>query len=443
MLFSAVAASLAVLLARSVPQGRVRYVIAACSLPVCAAWVGYLLLDRTGGPGLLQHSVGMLAMGGGAAAAGRTVRPDATIERARPSASLHAAWLMFLVLTGLTALHFARVGLPIFSPNIDLARWNIRGSGLGGAPGRAYLFGIPLFTVYAVVVANRSSDGDRPSWQLLRNTAIATLFAVRIVGGFRGDLLETVILLALASLLTMRGDFTVPPRIRRFLISGVIISLAAAIAISTQYSATKWSQANEGLSASEQLVRRMTVWVSDAGSLLIELKDDNSPLMRRNSLVNDVDVYLGGSFGLWDASGEYLLNQRLSARLNGRDVERGRQLTAEHYVVPVTTGFAAILYYDFGWLGLLLGSAAVGWTLVRAALQAMAARSSSAAFALVMLVEATRGYIQKADLPYMVINYSLVGVGLLIGLAALTRLTTRVARDLHTTDPRVRGAAVS
>jgi len=429
---------------RHIPSPPVRYAVLICSISMCAGWVGYLLLRTSSGGGshgLTQHSLGMATFGVGtmvAATAPRRQRKKRTKNRV--SIAPRSAWFVLVGLCSLTAFHFSRIGIPILSPNVDLDRWNFTGSGLLGLPGRAYSLGLPFFMVFAIVSANRCPPASRRQWQRLRWAAIGAVVVSRVAGGFKGELLETVIMIAIATLLSSPSAFALPTGLRKRLTVGVLVALGAALLISTQYYATQYHEQHGGLGVGEQFVQRITTMVVDSGSALIGMADHGDRPLDRNSIVNDFDVYLGGSFKLWNVDGEYLINQRISARMNHRDLTFARDLSAAHYIVPVTPGFAAISYYDFGWIGVAAVGFLLGDLLALLATRALASKSAMSTFLCVLGVDGLRNYVQKGDLPYVVINYTLVTAGIVAGLRVAHYLAfqRRIVLDGHRVVPDAR-----
>lgn len=406
----------------------VRYAVWLASYSMLAGWIGYAVIrSDSGGPGLWQQSIAIPLFGLGAFLAMNSA-PPVRQPRSRRSPSARAGSIVLGGMTVLCLYHFWRIGVPITSGNVDLARWNITGSGLGGLPGRAYLIGLPFVMAYAIVAANRSGEVDRAAWCRVRNVSIIVVVVTRVAGGFKGELLEMVVLIALAALISARTVHRVPKGLRGRLVVCVAVAIGAAALISTQYAATRYHQQNEGLSVTDQLVRRMTVMVVDSGSYLIDLADSDDRLVPGTSVVNDFHAYLGRNFGLWDAEGEFSVNERLSARMNGRSVLLGRHLTFDRFVVPVTPGFAAVSYHDFGWAGVVLAALGLGVALATMVRRGLTASSTTTTFTSVAAVEIIRQFVQKGDLPYLVTNYALVAVGVVAGLHAVDRLVTGAIR---------------
>ncbi len=409
---------------RRIPSAPTRYVLWAASMSMYAGWVGYLILRTSSGGGrrgLVQHSMLMAAFGVGALLASTQSRRRRGSKRNAPQidVSPRSGIIVLGGLTMLAAFHFARIGIPILSPEVDILRWNFRGSGLGGLPGRAYSLGLPLFMIYAIVAANRCRPKHRVGWRQLRLASIAIVVVTRVIGGFKGDLLETVIMIVLAGLLSGADVPKLPAALRRRISVGIVLALAAAIAISTQYYATQYHRQNSGMSIGEQFVERVTVKVVDSGSALIGYADAGDRPIDGLAVLNDFDVYLGGSFGLWDVSDQYLTSQHLSGRMNQRDITFGKELSFQYFVVPVTPGVAAIAYFDFGWLGVVVVGVLLGALCGLLARRALTSPATLPTFWGVVAVDGLRQYVQKGDLAYAVTNYTLVAGGLVVGLLVL------------------------
>ena len=101
--------------------------------------------------------------------------------------------------TAFALFHFASGGIPIFSHNIETSRFEFDSSGFFGIPGRVYLYGLPL--VAGVALARSRQAGLH--WYKDRVTLVAvSVFVVsRLLSGFKGGLLEVLIVLLVAMVL--------------------------------------------------------------------------------------------------------------------------------------------------------------------------------------------------------------------------------------------------
>lgn len=369
--------------------------------------IGAIRLAQTGRA--TGHSVVVLVVGFCALAAGYSyarssrlpgrvaVRSKSDERRPirRSREARRGARAVFVFFALLAAYHFAVVGLPILAPNVEIARWNFTQSGLFGLPGRAYLYGLPL----ALVLARAARLGEtesRPDW--LYRAALAALVLSRVVGGFKGEVLEVVVLVYILQV-GRSSSVTLAAVLRRYAVPAAV-ALVFAGSVSQLYLSM---QSKPGTaSPASQLASRMTTTAARAPLTAIEYRDGGGLLTPRVTFVHDVENYVRSITGARDTAP--LFGSMLSARMYGRDVyTRGN--TPGTLIVPVASGAFSVLYYNFG-IGayfaiFLIGAVfAVGEERVRRARTPLAL-SVSSVFLFVLYQ-----FLMKEDFAELLVNWS-------------------------------------
>lgn len=155
-------------------------------------------------------------------------------RHSRPAPQLKAipdsvVWSMVIVAGLLALYHLVASGIPIFSSQIETARFDFTSSGLFGIPGRMYLFGVNISWIFAAV--NAEARGVR--WRKYGPWRLATIFlsVSAILSGFKGELLSLALTFMALYTIISGSRLTLGGVIRRYWWAGVIaIAYFAAIA---------------------------------------------------------------------------------------------------------------------------------------------------------------------------------------------------------------------
>ena len=307
----------------------------------------------------------------------------------------------------LVVVHFAVGGIPLFSPDVETARFQIANSGFFGLPSRAYLFGLPIL----LLAYSSLRDLSRRDRAILV-TLVVTFVVSRLLGGLKSGLWEVTLVALLAHVVHVGSAPPVlsRPVVRRALLAVVAIAFAAYLG--TQY-ATVHVRSTRG--AADYLAARLTVGTVGAGIYAVEghaLDRDGSRVLA--DFLYYADRY---SAGLPQKMGLFAPPAFDTSRL----ISTGSQSMAPDttaYVSPVAPGLAPSLFLDWRWPGVLLGMAAAGYVMRRLQWRALAVSGlqagSWATAALVAVYVVTNG-----SLAYYSINFVVVAALYLIAQAVL------------------------
>ena len=391
--------------------------------------------------------VGLAVLGAGYLAARRS-RPfsagNPPSDAHATGAELTALSVVGIVLALLVGYHFNAVGIPLLASDIETRRFDFLGSGLFGLPGRAMLFGVVVF--FFLTIGYLSRYRSRATI-VLAVSAFALLAITRLASGFRSSLLELILFVAIAHLLSGRAVsvaraaaiYTVPVAIALFFavgLSGRYETIASGQTGPTAPSGEPAyvaeppppaeSAPNQSLQSRVLVIgERATGGAAGSGFLVLahrQLIPDTG-----NSLLNDLRYYIPRYLQLSPAAGSYPFVKIVSATLYGTPLAR------DSFIVPVTIGAFPTLYFDFGLLAfplyLLLGA-------LYAVLERRAVHSPSplifTAYGVGIL--ALNDYLTKGDLIFDVLNWT----AMLLFVAVLFVIIRRLAGTLSWTMMRLR-----
>lgn len=306
--------------------------------------VGYAVLDVTKGThAWIAIAIAECTFVSGYAFALRASRLPPTPSSTTPSPTAVVAFklLIVVVVTG-AIFHLTASGIPVLQSNVEIQRFNFTSSGFGGVPGRLYLYGLPAIVIGSSVIDSRMASGTMRGF---RRLAWASYAAVQILSGFKGGVLNILVLHFLTRALVHR-----PIKLNLSSITGygaaLIGAFAFAAVIASRYSTLG---ALNSRSAAGYLAARVSVLPALPGHYSITHLSDvprSAPY-----LVTDLKYFLHKYFGIGDA-GDYPLDKIVSSAMTGTP------LSEESFVVPVTVGAAPGFFVDFGW----------GWTFALMAL---------------------------------------------------------------------------
>jgi len=240
------------------------------------------------------------------------------------------------VISGFVVFHFVEVGLPIFSSDVEIVRWNFAAGGIFGLPGRAYLYGLPVMYVLCELVRRQypaSRQMKYLSWFIL-----AELVITRIVGGFKGQLLDVVIYLVLIRL-SDRRIWRLSTTIKKYLVP-VALALVFAAFVATLYQSVN----NSNEPTYQVIGNRVTTGAALPGETALSMRRSNN--VTHLTVFSDLDIYTKSLLGA-PPNDRYLFIKQVSATLNHRSLS-GSGNSPQNFIVPTTPGAFPVLYYDFG-----------------------------------------------------------------------------------------------
>jgi len=138
-----------------------------------------------------------------------------------PSRSTPGLIVFCCVVVILTFYHFLVSGVPLFSEDVETARFDFTSSGLFGIPGRMFLFGLP-FTVLLVSVAavRRIAPVSRTLVYFVWGSYAVTC----LLGGFKGGLV-----VVLTTMLLARSIVGRPLSLRRAVVGWRVLVIVGAL----------------------------------------------------------------------------------------------------------------------------------------------------------------------------------------------------------------------
>jgi hypothetical protein len=288
------------------------------------------------------------------------------------------------------AYHFAVVGIPIFSSSVEVSRFDVGASGLGGIPSRLYLFGPLIALALSVREAQRRGVGlvhDR--WV---RVAISILVLSRLASGFKSGIVQAF---SYTLLVAVVAGVVIPmARYWRRALAAIVLVVISVLSVGSQYSTYQAS----GRSVVEILVSRLTGGSGEPPAVLMSLpqgffSDD------RSIIGIDFLYFLGRYFGIGPGE-QYSFVRMFAAYIYGVPP------LPDLVIQPVTTGAFAELFYDFGWAGMVVGGGVLGGLLAYFAAKAVATTGSGAFACCCVGVQCVLDYISKGGLVYLFVNWA-------------------------------------
>jgi hypothetical protein len=308
-----------------------------------------------------------------------------------------------------TLLHFAADGIPVLSHNVETRRFEF-GRSLFGLPGRMYLFGMPLATGAALARARQL--GVR--WHRDRVTVAAiSIFTVsRLLSGFKGGLLEVLIVLMIAVALVQGPVTSVANILRRYLPLG-IAAVIGVFLVGSLYS----SYRAQRRSLPEAILARATTSAALPGVLVFERR-----LLANPSSSIGVDTrYFAKKYFSVGAGYPYAFGRLVASTIFHVGPESGA------YTAPVTYGAFPELAYDFGLAPALIAMFGLGALL--ALLQRIAQRATLGGYVICLASAlAVYDFVNKGGLIYMCINWAIM-TGMLLVAARIGMVLTSNRRS--------------
>ncbi|AVH58686.1 MULTISPECIES: hypothetical protein [Streptomyces] len=324
---------------------------------------------------------GVLAVGrrGGKAGGRAGVRPAAL----RGSRQIGLA-VSALIVCGLTVTHFSIVGVPALSENPEIERFNLGASGLFGLPSRSVLFGLPILATLCGV----KYDG-LPRW--VTGMVWAVFVLSRLALGFKGGLVEVLVVLLIAVLL--RG------RVRPAAVISGLPLLALALCYGAWIGNQYQTVARSGGASLGYLLDRLTIVAASPAwySLVLgRTATQGSPVFGYD-LRHFAAHYLGLGSGP-----VFAYDEIVSSHVTGTP------LTGGYFLVPVTTGGAAYLINSVGPVLTVAVAGTLGYAWQRCCHRITATREVLVVLVCIVFILATRTFLINGGGAYVVVNYGFV-----------------------------------
>jgi hypothetical protein len=303
--------------------------------------------------------------------------------------------LFVVIITGLAAYHLVMVGIPIFTDNVEVSRFDFTSSGLFGVPGRMYLFGLP----FAVLLV--SIGAGRKLLPVSRRLLVATWGAyivANLLGGFKGGMVNVLVTALLVA--TVAGR---PITVKRVLLDRygllVLFAIAFGAAISFTYESVGVNSAGDSLL---YLGSRTTVIAATPG---YEALDQFGTEGSYGSYYwHDARYFISKYLPFLGSSSDDALTLEKSVS----SLISGTPSTGDEFLSPVTLGAFPELIVNVGILGAIAIMSCVGAGFSYLLLSAQHTHSALSAAVLAFVLQMTQIYVLNGNLMYAAINCALM-----------------------------------
>lgn len=352
------------------------------------------------------------------------------INRLKPSKSDYVIIKYFSVfIIFFVIYHHVVGGIPLFSPDILLARFDNTTSGLFGLPGRINLFG--TFFLFFLLFAYSRLHNKSFIIKLLFAIATSTLIISLIFKGSKGTLIHLVVAILIASQLNriskikwMSGKF-VNYSYQGLPLKWLFISFALGMMVFMTVTYLHIEAGTQYTSIFDALLRRTTEISGMAyHTATTTIYEENGPGLGKY-LIQDVYRFFDRFGG---PGGEYSTMEIVSANTTGTPLD------GSHYIVPVELNIIGFFFLEAGIIGVLIGSIILG--LVLANLRIKAGKTNNT------LILASVFYIQmllfyviiKGDIAWYIFNMGIM----LILFVTIIHAHSSVLRTTFNRRPSIR-----
>ncbi|MBT4686680.1 MAG: hypothetical protein HOK21_03280 [Rhodospirillaceae bacterium] len=304
--------------------------------------------------------------------------------------------LCSIVVFSLAFYHVAAIGFPLFSDNIETARFNFGGSGLLGLPSRMWLFGMTL-----MIFAQWNYAINNPSYKnsMVMMFFTAAFVVLTLLGGFKGAPVYVAVLY-----LTHRLLAGAPVPIRSFLsyrfLAVAVFMVAFLFVLSGRYQSLDLIGYYD---IGEYVVNRFTVIPAMSGYTLYT-ENVISSLSGIDFLVNDFLYFLSKYMNL-NVSIEYGLSPtEYYTFVNLWNLDPWK---LQPQAFAITMSYPAETYNMFGWVGSILLCAGLG--VVLSWCVGIARRSNIGAFPygiMGLVISSLSTLYSNGNIAYLIINIS-------------------------------------
>ncbi len=309
--------------------------------------------------------------------------------------NISVASFVFLIVVSFVLYHFSQVGVPLFSSDVEVDRFNFSGSGLAGIPGRMYLFGLP-FCVF--LISNGLRGPFVGGYRLLLIACWAAYICVNLIGGFKGGVTNLLVMgLVVASL---NGS---PISLRSMLFTRRLLVLIGAIlfgiGISFKYGTVGVSSVSQGFS---YLALRLTVIAAEPGHFAIREFGISGTYAQQ--FINDASYFLHKYFAFLGAgpATSFSFEKIVSAGLSQTP------LSDDSFLVPVTVGAFPELLVNLGIAASVIIMLLVGMGYSYLYLRSKNSRGPYATAMYAFGLFIMQAYVLNGDLMYGIFNFILM-----------------------------------
>ncbi|MBO3088806.1 hypothetical protein [Cellulomonas dongxiuzhuiae] len=312
---------------------------------------------------------------------------------------LHRGGVYAVVLTSgtLAVYHLTAVGIPLFSDNIEVDRFDFTSSGLLGIPGRMFLFGVQLSWVVAAVGATQAQVRWHRYGPWIWSTSFLAITS--LLGGLKSGAIAFVTVILIAGTIIVQRRPRMLDLVRRYWLLG-IGAVAYLIAVTAIYP----TYANQQRPLLGLLIDRVTV--GSATPKLIALERSGAVPVPAGGPLADFYYFMLRYTGQ-DTTGLYSVERAISASMIGVDP------ASDAWTTPVTVGGAPELIFFFGLPTTLVIAFLLGVVIARLyRLRQPTARTLilAAGFGLLLNTWKSRGGLAYYTLNYLAVAAMLVAI---------------------------------
>nr|WP_314529099.1 O-antigen polymerase [uncultured Pseudomonas sp.] len=301
--------------------------------------------------------------------------------------------------------HYSIVGIPMFSENLDMARFQQRESGLFGIPSRFAVYFPSLILITSVLLYQSKNIGQRTFYFWI----LTALFIFTAQGN------KSSILSFLFVLLCTKRFWAFPVVSRKLMIAFTMIGLGFLYYIFGKYS----TLADSGFA--DYIIQRMTYISLEPIYTAFQAEGFNADTVASSIIINDLTYPIAQLLGFDGAT----FNTQLSRHIYGFD--------SNQFSVPVTPSILAYYKYEFGTIGSIFACLATGMLIGKLYLKSNSTRNAGTLSIFVFCEYQIYTGLGSGNLFYMVLNVAAV---VLIYKACITmygRLPRKITTpNLHT-----------
>jgi len=360
----------------------------------------------------------------------RSPRPSSPPPRLDqlPERSTPGVVVFCCVVVTLTFYHFFASGVPLFSEDVETARFDFTSSGFFGIPGRMFLFGLP-FTV--LLVSTAAFRRLVPVSRALLYFVWLSYIATGLLGGFKSGLVAVLTIMLLARSVVGR-----PLSLRRAVVGWRVFIIVGALIycglIAFRYRSLGLTSPSDVL---PYLAERATTSAAAPGYLVFSRYGTEGT--GGDHYAQDASYFLAKylPFVIPDDGIALPFDKTVSAALYNTPI------SGKAFIVPVTVGAFPELVSNLGvgaaMTGMFLVGVFISYFLSRA--QSSKGAFQSAMFALT--VNRLQIYVLNGNLVYTCFNLILIGL-LLCGLYCVSHLLWVFSQDAGRSRSKLRGSSL-
>lgn len=249
-----------------------------------------------------------------------------------------SAWLIMITVFSFVAYHYIVGGVPLFSSDVEVSRFNFTSSGLLGIPGRMTMMGLPMLLVYLSIIKSRQATHKSIHCAYVFTWIV--FITSRVLAGFKGALLEVLVTLTFIYAINNQPLTIKIKKVVKYL-SMVIIALVFASIISTRYTT---STSGDYIEIAGYILNRMTAIAAQPAEYVMDAVEKNTKFIPYIGYYYSQDFLytIRKYFGIELDNNVFTLEKIVSTSLYGVP------LSDDAFIVPVTVGAFAETIANIG-----------------------------------------------------------------------------------------------